>query len=389
MTWGSNRNGPNSKKPFPCKRLHLLQSYFRVLSRLSRTFRRNISGGGRPSGGRGLKTNRFYRRASASATQPGRLMSPVVIFGVAAAFCLSGQTLETHLRRADEFLRRGAYLEANVDLTQALVTLQGAKPTRLMVTVLNNLAGVQADLGNHRDAEKLYLRSLRIWEQLDATDRPSRLSIQQNILVLCLQAGWFRKAERIVEESAGDFQAADPGQRIHFLDCTGNLRRAQKRLAESEAFYREALDLAQATSDSDAAGFLWNSIGVVRAERRRMTEAVDAFERALDSHERAGRRQHPALIATLTNLGAAYLATNRVAQAQAELARAGSLAERFFGSSHSSLYRILLMEAKAFDRMNRRAQARQARQRAHAISRTSAPRNPGAFVVDIEDLRRR
>ena len=312
-------------------------------------------------------------------------MKRLVIFGF-ASFCLYADDINTVLRRADEHFRRGAYKEAYTEMNNALRSLEGAKPTGLMVTLLNNLGDLQADFENPKDSEKLYLRALRIWDQLDATDRPSRLTIQLNLLGLYLDTGWLHKAERMAEKSARDFDRADSEQRIQFLHCIGNLKRLQKHFDQAEVQIRAALALAEAAGDSGAAGYLWNSIGIVLAERK-IISSTGAFEQSLYNHERAGRQEHPALIPTLINLGAAYLAENRAGSAQAVLERAKSLAERFFDDSHSSLRTILLLEARTFDRMNRRTEAKQARQRAQAISRASGSRRTDAFVIDIEDLR--
>src|ERR1043166_9451571 len=101
---------------------------------------------------------------------------------------------------------------------------------------------------------------------------------------------------------------AGPEQRLRVLELLGNLRRAQKRPGESAEYYRQALELAETIGGERDVGFLWNSIGVVRIEQGKITEAVNAFEQAVTAHERTGKSEHPDLIAALTNLGAAYLA---------------------------------------------------------------------------------
>jgi tetratricopeptide (TPR) repeat protein len=315
-------------------------------------------------------------------------MSTVLILLWMAAVGPAGNLVEERIRHADELLRNGAYQEALGELSKILVPLETAKPTRLLITVLNNVAGIQADLENYHDAEKLYRRALHMWDHIEPADRPSRPGIQLNLLAVYVQAGWLRKAERLVEEAGNELATADLQQRLPFLDCLGNLRRAQKRLEDSAGYYHEALELAQKTGREGTAGFLWNSLGVVRVEQHKMTEAVDAFERAVGAHDSAARREHPALIATLSNLGAAYLAESRIEPAQTVLDRARSLAERFLGVSHPAHYRILMLQARMFDRMNRKAEAKQWRRRAQSI-RNQGPRDPAAFVVDIEDLRRR
>ena len=302
---------------------------------------------------------------------------------------LTAQTVDQGVRRADELLRAGAYREARAELSRVLENLDSTKPTPLLVTVLNNLAGIEADLENFRDAEKLYLRSLRAADSLGMPNASSRLSIQQNLLVVYLQAGWWRKAERLIENRAADFDAASAKQRLQFLDSTCNLRRARKHFEQAAACYQEAIEQAVSTAQHDSTGFLWNSMGVVWAEHRQMTRAMNAFERAVTAHESIGRGRHPVLITTLANLGAAYLAEGQMAKADPVLHRARKLAEQFLGPSHPALYRVLLLQAKLFDRMRRKVEAKQVRRRAEAISPINGRRDPSEFVIDIDDLRRR
>jgi tetratricopeptide (TPR) repeat protein len=190
--------------------------------------------------------------------------------------------------------------------------LETANPTGLLVSTLNNLAGIQADLENYREAERFYLRALRIWDHVNVAERPLRPVIQLNLLVVYVQAGWLRKAQRLVDETDHGFAMAAAEQRLRFLDLLGNLRRAQKRREESAEYYRQALELAETIGGEGSAGFLWNSIGAVRIEQGKITDAVNAFERAVTAHERTGQGEHPDLIASLANLGAAYLAEGHV-----------------------------------------------------------------------------
>lgn len=308
---------------------------------------------------------------------------------LAASVWLQGQMIDQRLRRAQELIRSGSYADARLELTELLGHLELAGPAPLLLTVLNNLAGIHADTENYREAERLYLRSLRISGQLAPANPPSRLSIQQNLLVLYLQAGWLGKAERLAGQVHGEFTQADPKQRLQFLDCLGSLSRARKRFDEAEGYYREALALAQATGETGVSGFLLNSLGLVHAGRRKMKAAANAFEQAVASHEAAHGKQHPVLITSLTNLASAYLASHRLREAQSTVERAGALLELTPNASQLLLYRLLLLESKALGRLHRKAEARQARQRADDIRQRSGSRFPDGFTVEIDDLRRR
>src|SRR5207245_4900720 len=135
--------------------------------------------------------------------------------------------------------------EALGEYSQALACLKTTNPTGLLVAALNNLAGIHADLENYRDAERLYLRALRMRDHVDVADQPSRPIIQLNLLVVYVQAGWSRKAQRLVDETGHELATTGPQQRLRFLGLLGNLRRAQKRREESAEYYRQALELAE------------------------------------------------------------------------------------------------------------------------------------------------
>ena len=298
--------------------------------------------------------------------------------------CLATDPVDEMLARADQLFRRGAYREATAVMNQALHRPGTGPSTRLTVTLLNNLASLQTELENYRESEKLYLRSLRIWEQLAEADRPSRPAIQQNLLSLYLQAGWLEKAEGAMRELTNRLEQAGPAERIHFLHCGGHLRRLQKRFPEAAVYFREAIALA---GESGEAAYLWYGLGALLLEQRQGAEAATALTRAVEIHERAGRREHPALVTALTQLGSAHLAAKRPAEAMIALSRGLTLAERCFGMSSEAAYRILVLEAQACDRLHQRAEARRIRGRAEAIRRD--PLNSRARMVDVEDLRQR
>jgi tetratricopeptide (TPR) repeat protein len=315
-------------------------------------------------------------------------LDTVLILMWMAGTCPDGNAIEERIRRADALLNSGVYREALAEYSQVVECLKTGNPTGLFVAALNNLAGIHADLQNYGEAERLYLQALRFRDQLNVSEKPSRPVIQLNLLVVCIQAGWLRKAQRLVDATTHELATVDPQLRLRFLDLLGNLRRAQKRREESAEYYRQALELAETIGQEGAAGFLWNSIGVVRFDQGKIAEAVNAFERAVTAHERARGSEHPDLIAALTNIGAAYLVEGHLKRAQAVLVRARSLAERSFGVSHA-LYLILMFEARVLDRLNQKAEAKQLRRRAQTMSRNKSPRDPTPFVIDIEDLRRR
>jgi tetratricopeptide (TPR) repeat protein len=230
---------------------------------------------------------------------------------------------------------------------------------------------------------------VRVWNQIEPAERMLRMDIRLNLLVFYVQAAWLNKAERLLAEIGDDLATAGVQQRLQFLDCLGGLRRSQKRLDDAARYYGEALELAETTGRNVTGAFLWNSLGAVRLDQHNLIEAVAAFERAVGAHESTGGPDHRALIASLTNLGAAYLADGQLEKAQTVLERAKNLAGRSLGDSHPALYGILMLEVRMYERTNRKADAKQCRRRARSISRKTRARDRAAFVINIEELRRK
>ncbi len=288
---------------------------------------------------------------------------------------------ETRLRRANELVLRGGYEQPKAELTALLREAEKTGPAGLQLGILSNLAVIEAEMERYSQAERLYLRSGQVWEQLPPAQRTAEVDPRLDLLSLYVQAGWLKKAERIAGEVT---VAASRKQQIRALDGIGNLRCGQKRFAEAIEYYRQAIALAGDEGDEGTAGSLWNSLGVALARQRRLDEAVEAFERALSHGERAWGNQQPVLIATLTNIGGTCLDLNRLERAASALARARDLAEKTLGPSYPGLYRVLILQSRAFERAKCREEAKAARRKAEMLRSSLNSK----YTIDISDLPR-
>src|SRR5690349_20052792 len=130
-----------------------------------------------------------------------RLRSPsyVCLFAFAAAAVNAGQTpWEKYMDQVRQLRKKGAYAEA---VKPALAAVQEAEKSGREDTDLakswNNLATLYYDLGRYPEAEKLYQRSVDLWEKLLG---PEDLVLSQglnNLGVLYLKMGRFKGSESI------------------------------------------------------------------------------------------------------------------------------------------------------------------------------------------------
>lgn len=304
-----------------------------------------------------------------------------------AIFCLSSMMMfasdapDTRLQRANELLLLGSYDQAQAELQALLRQEQSSGQPALVPIILNNLAAIEVEMERYSQAERLYLRSMRAWEELPPADRKAAADPRLDMLSLYVQAGWLKKAELVAAQLS---PASDPRQQVFVLDALGSLRAAQKRFDEAVAYYRQGLQLAEVDAGGVSAGPLWNSLAVALVGQGKLPEAVSALERALVQNERVWGPQHPVLIATLTNLGGVCLQNNSLERAASALARARELAEKTLGTSYPGLYRILLLQARAFELGKQKAEAKAVRKQAEMIRRSLHD----THTVDINDLAR-
>jgi tetratricopeptide (TPR) repeat protein len=299
-----------------------------------------------------------------------------------SAILFSAETPQSRLNRANDLMRSGSYEPAQAELKILLHEVEQSGAPKLLFGILNSLAAIDIEMERYEDAERLYLRSVPVWEALPPPQRAAETEPDLNLLALYVQAGWLKKAEDIADRVT----TADSGPRqIRVLDGLGNLRCAQKRFSEAEGFYRQALALAGASVEQEIAGTLWNSLGVALASQRKWNDAIDAFQQALTHHEGTWGGEHPVLIPTLTNLGGICLEQKRSQEAVVSLARARRLAESNFGSSYPGLYQILVLLARSYDRTKQTAQAKATRLEAELLRQSAGI----PHRVNIHDLARR
>ena len=189
--------------------------------------------------------------------------------------------------RADALLRRADVANSRGDLTagmryieEALHLFQLAGNAHGRALSLSTLADLHYWAGDYHDAERAYLRSVKLFSSLDHPLDLARAEQALGTLYTVLddtdRARELLEDARRVFEEHGDFR--DVAQCLNNL---GETYRKDGRLEEAEQAYNESDELRRRTGLGDSPVVLLN-LGLVRLERNRIDEADPLFERVLD-----------------------------------------------------------------------------------------------------------
>lgn len=161
--------------------------------------------------------------------------------------------------------------------------------------------------GNSQDAITHWLEALRLYESLPDLDGIGKVSGYLGSVYLSL--GDFNAAEDAMRKSLAVARSRrDQYRQVSALNNLGTLLlETGRNLEEIEALFKEALDIAQATSDAAGKGLSLSNLGRLAYFQGDYIQAIDLYKLALpyryEGNDRLGQAN------TLNNLGDAYQAT--------------------------------------------------------------------------------
>ncbi len=373
----------------------------------------------------------------AGAQQAGeRLLEQALrLFGAA-----HGNTAASHSVLGSALFKQGRYAEAETQFRQVLsIYEERSGPDSVQAaSALNNLALVLEKTGDYRGAELLLQRSLAILRKQRGNEHPDTATTMSNLGRVLDSQGKFG-ASASVAASAGDNpqqlaaqaeelvakgqyrEAESLQQRVvsiheksvgaeHPLTATsisnlGNVLYLQGRFVEAEAAHRRALAIREkvlgrahpdtATSLNNLANVLFEqgkdeqlAPSELRARTkdqiRVFSETEDLYRRALSVQENALGPEHPALAATLNNLGALLDQSGKHQEAEPLQRRALSVLENSLGSLHPDTAGTLTTLAVSLDRQGKIVEAEQTYRRAVDVSRKAG--NPRILLLNASRL---
>ena len=223
-------------------------------------------------------------------------------------------------------VRLGSPAEAIEWLQNAAATFRRIDDTDGLVTALNNLGLVYKNLREWREATRFLEQALRLDERAGLYSRMR--GHNQNLGLIRYRLGqWdlaeenFRQSLKISRET-GHLQ----GEAAALL-ALGLLERRRRQFERAEEYYRRALELAQAVGAQREATLAREFLGELALDRGDAASALALLEPALEDARQSAPQGD--LVAELeTRVGLALLASGRIAESQAYLARGAALAAK-------------------------------------------------------------
>jgi len=198
--------------------------------------------------------------------------------------------------------------------------------------------------GNAKEAEKWFLRALKIREHLFA---------QNDLVVADTRVGLalvYHRESRLAEAADLNISAIAAYQERHgaknlpvALNNLGRIRSEQGRSKEAEQLFRKAIALWEKqlgpTHPNVAAGLA--SLGLALCSRNKFSEAEPLFRRARDIDQAFFPVNHPRIAADLSNMAGLELGRKHYAKAAALFQEAKAMLEKCLPSDHPEIGTVL------------------------------------------------
>ena len=279
------------------------------------------------------------------------------------------------LYQTASYLRdRARYTEAEPLYQRALrIWEQAYGPEHPLVAYpLYNLADLYRDQGKYAEAEPLFQRAQRIREQADGSEHPLVAYPLNNLAILYREQGRYAEAEPLFQRALRIWeQAYRPEHPLVASPLNGlaNLYREQGRYAEAEPLFQRALRIReqQLGPEHPQVAYPLYNLAVLCIEQGKNAEAEPLYQRALRIREQAYGSEHPEVAPPLTGLANLYREQGRYAEAEPLFQRALRIWEQAYGPEDHHVAYTLNGLANLYREQGRYAEAEPLFQRALRI----------------------
>ena len=194
--------------------------------------------------------------------------------------------------------RRGNAIEAAELRARAMPRVDGIAAEKQDAPFLNMLAGVLAELGEHRRAAGFYEQAVERMVEMGKPLVAAELLEKEGV---CYSRCGLKEHAAVVLRAALKILREYPGEPLLpavVLSLGNALRKSAP--AEAESLYKEAAGIYEGKAQLDSAAPAWVNLGILCSEQGRHTEAVGYHERVLKLREgRVG--VPPARVASVLN----------------------------------------------------------------------------------------
>jgi tetratricopeptide (TPR) repeat protein len=294
----------------------------------------------------------------------------------------SAGSASEHVLSARQLQQAGQYNAARAVLLKALSDAPDS------ASLLDAMGSVEQDMGDYLEAERFYLRALRVSQSGMNTERLVTLN---NLGTLYLETAQYAKGDRVreqLEKLAPAVLEARPRAAAILLSIIGGLEQARNRAEEAESYYLRSLQLFRRANGAptEEAAAVKNNLGGLRLEAGQYQSASDLFQQAIREIEKASGPESPALIRPLVNAAASENRAHHASLAEPLARRAVALSVKVLGEGHPVTATAMLEQAAALRRLGKKGLARNLEKHARAGLRASSPINTSGYTVSLRDL---
>ncbi|KAN0069133.1 HET domain containing protein [Elaphomyces granulatus] len=210
-----------------------------------------------------------------------------------------------------------------------------------MERALFKLGFLYENQGKLDEAEKMYQRALRGYEEVWGPDHTSTLDTVNNLGVLYAGQGKLDEAEMMCQRALQGREKAWGPDHTSTLDTVNNLGVLygyQGKLDEAEMMYQRALQGKEKAWGPDHTSTLdtVNNLGVLYRSQGKLDEAEKMYQRALQGKEKAWGPDHTSTLKTVHNLGVLYANQGKLDEVEKMYQRALQGFEKAWGTDHIS-----------------------------------------------------
>ncbi|GHO46872.1 FxSxx-COOH system tetratricopeptide repeat protein [Ktedonospora formicarum] len=193
--------------------------------------------------------------------------------------------------------------------------------------------------GRYMEAEPLYLRALRIQEQILGPEHLKVAALLNYLAALYWNQGKYAEAEKLLQRALSIWEQSPDHDQLNIARAQnnlGNLSWEQGKYAEAEPRYQQALHIWKQTwgSDHPNVATSLNNLAELYRMQGKYTEAEPRYQQALAIREQNLGSSHPEVATSLNNLAELYRMQNKYAKAEPLYQRATSIREQILGRTH-------------------------------------------------------
>ncbi|OCL00351.1 uncharacterized protein K441DRAFT_99752 [Cenococcum geophilum 1.58] len=211
---------------------------------------------------------------------------------------------------------------------------------KVMLDAILRLGNLYAGQGKLDEAEKMFERALRGYEEALGAKHTSTLGTVNNLGILYWRQGKLDDAEKMYERALRGREALDlkHTSTLDTINSLGLLYADKGKLSEAEKMYERALRGCEEAFGPKHTSTLEtvNNLGVLYWRQGKLDNAEKMYERALRGYEEALDPKHTSTLGTVNNLGLLYRGQGKLDDAEKMYERALRGYEEVLGPKHIS-----------------------------------------------------